>query len=444
MADLTDRMPPCNLEAEMSLLGATMQSDEVAELAARKLGADDFYDLAHRKVFAAVQSLKMAERPVDPVTVAEALCEKGELDAIGGAVYLAKLDDSVPTTAHAGSYLRIVLEKSALRKTITACQEIQQACYDQCDLGEVIGMLEPLPERLRLPTEKLYDRQASMDKAIAELEARGEAEKHLPTGLGTLDEPLGGGLLPGEMLVIGGYPGMGKTSLALWMMRENLRLGHTCLVLSYEMSESSLIHRMMGQATHIPGWKFRKGKKHILPEEWHALMEWCGQNLHIPWYIFDDGSLTAPSIPSQVYRYKPNLVFLDFLQLVPKERSARGAGHEQIEATIQTLLQMARRGNMGLVLLSQLSRPEGDSLPRPKMHQLKGSSAIEQAAHAIVFIHRELLSQATGEQQTLVSIAKNRSGEVLPWAPIYFDAQTMTFGKAETRLHDDTGDDDLF
>jgi replicative DNA helicase len=233
------------------------------------------------------------------------------------------------------------------------------------------------------------------------------------------------------MVVVGGFPGHGKTSLALWILGQNLALGHRCLFVSYEMREAALIHRLFSQQLGIPSSRLRGGNGELSQGEWRQITEFCNTSQELPLVIADNVSLRLSGIESLVESYQPQLVFVDYLQLIRGEGKKSQHRYEVVEDLMHGFAALAHRTGVAIVLLSQLRKPEGDSEPLPRLHLLKDSSSIEQAAHAVILV--QLTSDASELRQFSLTVVKNRSGRLLFWTPIYFDAPVFRFGTAETR-----------
>jgi len=429
-----DRVPPCNIEAEMSALGCILLHPETANMGLRILAPEDFYDAAHKLIFEAMLAVHEQGLETDPVVVANELERQGKLEAIGGPVYLAKLDDSVPTIQHAPQYYQIVLEKSARRKAIAAAHDLAAAAYDGVDLGEMIQAVQGIPDMLRLPTEDTYDQAGLLNRAISALERRDDEREHFVTTWKAADDALGGGLLRGELAVIAGWPTSGKTAWACQMLLQNVERGQRCTFVSYEMPDYALVHRLMSRDLEMPSGLFRRGFKAFSAQQWDELQTWCQNHLNAPFYILDNSRITLEEIPNLLRRYKSDIVFLDFLQRMPEPRKAGREQHQRIGYLVKELANLAKHEGRVVVLLSQLSRTdvksERQDLPRPRLDMLRGSGEIEQSANVVLFIHKRLEADEWHHEARL---AKSRDGQELPWERIRFQGEFYKLAEMEER-----------
>jgi replicative DNA helicase len=409
------------------VLASMLSSDNCLKRGIARLTAEDFVLPLHKEVFEEAKRQSVTGKPVDDVTVGLALkAQRDEVFAIGRALL------GVPEEATFDFYVDAMLSDK--------CKErVRQLCDSPfLEPEEVEAEFQTYKQAITRVAE--YDRAASLAGALDAIDRRMDEARHIPVGLTDVDECLGGGILPGELLVLGGYPGAGKTALAMWMMRTNLERGHTCLFLSYEMDEAALICRMMGQHLKIPVWKFRKGRNALDESEWAAMTRWCGEAMSVP-FVIVDAAIPAYDIRELAARHRPTLLIIDSLQYIPFGRS-RMKKHEAMEWLMPTLVDMAKSQEMAVVAISHLSKPSAEEPRTPGLHKLKDSSAIEQMAHAVVFIHQET---DDGRKRTLVGIAKNREGPTRGLCEVYFDGQTLSFGDmAKEKDWADEGDGDGF
>ena len=408
------------------VLGSMLTSRTCLKRGLARLTAEDFVLPLQKQIFEEAKRQYDTGKPVDDATVAMALPEYRE-EVLNIWLELR----GVPEEATFDFYIDAMLGDR--------CKErVKQLCD--------APFLEPEEVEAEFQAYKQavtrvegYDRAASLSKTLDLIERRVTQGKHMPMGLTDVDECLGGGILPGEVLVLGGYPGAGKTALAMWMMRTNLEKGHTCLFLSYEMDETALVCRMMGQHLKIPVWKFRKGRNALDESEWAAMTRWCGEAANVP-FVIVDAAIPAYDIRDLAARHKPDLLIIDSLQYIPFGRS-RMKKHEAVEWLMPTLVDVAKSQEMAVVAISHLSKPNAEEPKTPGLHKLKDSSAIEQMAHAVVFVHQET---DNGRKRTMVGIAKNREGPTRGLVEVYFDGQTLSFGdmaKERDRADEDHADD---
>ena len=266
MSEVRAAVPPNSLEAERSVLGAMLQDPRAVDKAMERLSEEDFYQPQHREIFRCMQALNQAHRPIDLVTMDAELSRRGSLEGVGGDAYLMELEQFVPTTANVQAYIGIVLEKSTLRNLIGATQTIQQECYNQ---------MNPLEDVLAHSEKAIFDivmRRGGGDtllpihdvllntyQQIEELSRLKGRVSGVPTGFTDLDQLLTG-LHPGELILIGARPSMGKTSFAMNIASyAGLVAGKTVAVFSLEMPREQITLRMLCSNARVDMQKVRQG-----------------------------------------------------------------------------------------------------------------------------------------------------------------------------------------
>ena len=295
------RVPPHNLQAEESLLGAMLLSRDAIAAAVEGCNADDFYKPAHGHIYDAITSLYGQGEPVDPVTVGDELRRAELLDAIGGTATLISLQANTPATANAGRYARIVEEHALLRRLIGVAGEIAEMGYSLPDdiattIDRAESMVFEVAERRVTDTLKpLHDLLADSLDRLEALYDRGDSITGVPTGYIDLDERLSG-LQPSSLVIIGARPSMGKTALALGMAAHATMEGQVpVLFFSLEMSHSELTQRLLCSEARVDSARIRNGR--LLESDWPKISHAIGRLGEAPLYIDDNPNLTVMESP---------------------------------------------------------------------------------------------------------------------------------------------------
>ncbi|HUS62486.1 MAG TPA: replicative DNA helicase [Acidimicrobiales bacterium] len=416
----THRVPPNNLEAEESLLGAMLLSREAVTAAVERVGADDFYKPAHGHVYEAITSLFSQGEPIDPVTVAEELRRAGLLDAIGGQATLVSLQAGTPATTSAGRYARIVEEHALLRRLIGAAGEIAEMGYAlpddvtaTLDLAET--MVFQLTERRSTDTTKALREllDGTLDRLDA-LYAKGASITGTPTGFTDLDDNLSG-LQDSALIIVGARPSIGKTAFALNIAANAaMKANVPTLIFSLEMGHQELAQRLLCAEAKIDAKKVRNGRLSDL--DWEKIHANLGPLAEAPIYIDDNPHLTVMDIRAKARRIKSRhglgLIIVDYIQLM----SGRGnAENRQVEVSEMSrgLKILARELQVPVVALSQLSRGlEARADKRPMLSDLRESGSLEQDADVVMFLYRDEVYNAESPDRGTaeVIVAKHRNG----------------------------------
>jgi replicative DNA helicase len=415
------RVPPHNLEAEESLLGAMLLSRDAIADAAQICSADDFYKPAHGHVFDAIYSLYGRGEPADPVTVADDLARQGLLEVIGGSETLIRLQVNTPATSNAARYARIVEEHALLRRLIGVAGEIAELGYsvpddvvDAVDRAEAL-MFDVAQRRVSDTLQPIRELlSASLDR-LEVLFERGESITGLPTGYHDLDERLAG-LQPSNLIVVGARPGAGKTSFALGMAAHAaMEAREPVLFFSLEMSHLEITQRLLCAEARVDATRMRNGR--LLESDWPKISHAIGRLGEAPIYIDDNPNTTVMEIRAKSRRLKSKLgslgmVVVDYMQLMSGRSNAENRQVEVSEMS-RGLKIMARELEVPVVALSQLSRNlETRADKRPILADLRESGSIEQDADVVMFLYRdELYNPDSPDRGTAeVIIAKHRSG----------------------------------
>ena len=416
-----DRPLPHNLDAERSVLGAVLLDNHTLNLAIEKLKGEDFFLDQHRRIYERMIRLGEAQQAIDLVTLSDDLARSGELEAAGGAAYLAALVDGVPRVSNVEHYARIVREKAILRNLIHAAGAIeQQALSGEEDADEVLDRAESLifqlaEERIRAGFIGVKDLVKESFSRLERIFTEGRRLTGLPTGYQQLDN-LTSGLQASELIILASRPSMGKTSLAL-NIAENvaLRAGEPVAILSLEMSREALLLRLLASQARIDAHKFRTG--HLGRDDWRKMAETLGRLAEAPVWIDDTGAASVVEMGAKARRLKKDkglsLVIVDYLQLI----TARGRfsnRNEEVSSISRGLKALAKELKVPVLVLSQLTRAPEREERRPQLADLRESGAIEQDADVVMFIHRPGFYKPDQPEEerakTELIIAKQRNG----------------------------------
>jgi replicative DNA helicase len=416
------RVPPHELDAEESLLGAMLLSRDAIAAAVECCRAEDFYKPAHAHIFAAVTALYTRGEPADPVTVADELRRAGLLEAVGDPSVLVSLQVNTPSTANASHYAKIVEEHSLLRGLVTVAGEIAELGYSVPeDVSEVIDRAESMV--FEVAQRRVVDTMSSLRDLLAQsldhlesLYERGETITGVPTGYSDLDERLAG-LQKSNLVVVGARPAMGKTSFALGIVAHAaVHARVPVLLFSLEMSHLELTQRLLCSEARVDATRMRNGR--LLEADWPKISEAIGRLGDAPIYIDDNPNVTVMDIRAKARRLKAReelgLVVVDYLQLMSGHQRSR-AENRQVEVSeiSRGLKVLARELDIPVVALSQLSRNlEMRQDKRPVLADLRESGSIEQDSDVVMFIYRdELYNPDSPDRGTAeILIAKHRNG----------------------------------
>lgn len=412
---------PFNMEAEQAVLGSVLSDAESVADAAEILQPSDFYFTANRFVFEAVMDLFNENKPIDFVTVSEQLKLLNRLDAAGGIDYLKKVSVSVPTSQHIKYYSNIIKEKSVLRALIKGATSISDMAY-----GEE-GSLSRLLERSEQVIFDISSSRESNDLVhisdILQLSYESMAKNAenqggitgVPTGFDELNKRTGG-FHGGELIIIAGRPGMGKSTFAVNIAEYvSITLGKTVAIFNLEMPKEQIVNRILCSQALVNNGRIRTGTMEM--EDWEKICDVADTIAKAPMYIDDTASITVSQIRAKCRRLKQTknleMVVIDYLQLM--QGSGRSDNRQQeISEISRSLKVLAKELDIPVVALSQLKREsESQKGKRPILSDLRESGAIEQDADMVMFLFRNYYYSKDPEEKDLAEciIAKNRSGE---------------------------------
>jgi len=438
------RVPPHNLEAEESLLGAMLLSrDAIAVASEIGITGDDFYKPAHGHVFDAIIGLYSSGSPVDAVTVADVLRRNELLDAIGGPALLVTLQAGTPATTSAGYYARIIEELSLLRRLIAVAGEISENAYTATgDVAYTIDRAESMVYEVaqRRVTDSMSKIETLLKDNLDRLEAlyeRGEEITGVPTGFTDLDEILAG-LQPSNLVVIGARPAMGKTAFSLGLASHAaIEARKPVLVFSLEMGQLEVSQRILCAEARVDSSRVRTGK--LTDADWGKISHAVGRIADAPIYIDDNANITVMDIRAKARRLRSQLgdlgmIIIDYVQLMTGRSNAENRQVEVSEIS-RNLKILARELETPVIALAQLNRGlEQRADKRPMLSDLRESGALEQDADIVMFLYRDEVynpeSQDRGTAEVIV--AKHRNGPVgkvrLAWLDHYTKFANMARG----------------
>jgi len=416
------RLPPQNLEAEQSVLGAILLDNTAMAKAMEIIIDEDFYRTAHRKVYQGMLELSDRGEVIDHITLTECLKARSELEAIGGATYLAELVQVVASAANVRYHCKIVREKALLRGLIHTSTEVITRGYEGTtavdellDFAErsVFSIAQGKLDRSFTPVNQII--KESLD-VVDRLSKRKERVTGVPTGYYDLDD-ITAGLQASDLIVIAGRPSMGKTSLALGMAQHAaLHAGAVVGIFSLEMSKPQLVLRMLSSEARVDSHALRTGR--LQKEDWWRLAEAAGRLEQAPIFIDDSGALTVQQMRGKARRLKAekglDLLIVDYLQLM-QGRSDAESRQQEISDISRSLKALAKELNVPVIALSQLSRAvENRKPPIPMLADLRESGAIEQDADVVMFIYREEVYEQNTERKGIADIlvSKHRNGPI--------------------------------
>ena len=421
MSEVQAAMMPNSPEAERSVLGAMLQDPNTVNKAVEDLTPEDFYLPQHKEIFSAMLELFRQQRPVDLVTVDEELSRRGTLDGIGGTAYLIDLRMYVPTTVNAHTYITLVSEKSTLRRLIEAAQGISRECYSQ--QYTVPQTLEHAEKAIfdivmkRGQGETLKPIREVLLTTFANIEELSRLQGKLPgvpTGFTKLDELLTG-MHPGELILIGARPSMGKTAFAINIATyAALASGSRVAVFSLEMPREQIALRMLCSQARVNMQSVRRGS--LAADDWMKLAAAINPLANAPIYIDDTAGLTPTQLRSRCQRlmmdHGLDLIVVDYLGLMHVDGRVENRQLEVSELS-RSLKAIALELKVPLIACAQLSRaPTNRQDKRPVLSDLRDSGSIEQDADVVMFLHREAYYGQESADQNLgeVNIAKQRNG----------------------------------
>lgn len=439
MPKTSPKLPPQNIEAEQSLLGALLIDKESVIKVAESLHPSHFYRTEqHGRIYQAILDLFEKRDQIDLVTVTEKLKSTDSLDIVGGSAYLATLVNTVPTAAHIESYAKIIREHALRRNLITSATKLVESAYDETiPLETVLDDAEQAAFQLSQQNVKrdfvpLKDLLTVSFERLDELQKNSGKLRGVPSGFKDLDAKTAG-FQDSNLIIFAARPGTGKTSFVLNLAQYvTVKLNIPIGIFSLEMSQEELVDRIIVGQADIDAWKLKTGRldENDLDRMSHAY----GELAEAPLYIDDTPGLSLAEIRTKARRLQMEhglrMLIIDYLQLI------HGRGQEnrvqEVSEISQGLKNLARELKIPIIALSQLSRAvESRGTRRPQLSDLRESGAIEQDADIVMFLYRE---DAENLKDMTIDIAKHRNGSVGEIKLIFIPERMKFYGMEKHRI----------
>ncbi len=434
------RIPPQDLTAEKSLLGAILLSDASFPDVLETVKYKDFYEERHGKIFHAMTRLYQHHSPIDLLTVTAELKKSKELRSIGGAAYITELTNFVPTANHAKAYAKLVANTAVRRRLITVGTAIAESSYEEGkDITELLGDAEK--ELYNVSDQTVKSDYSSLEALLPDALERMEqlrnnkgALRGLKTGFRDLDKKTAG-FQKGDLIIIGARPAMGKTTLA-----ENLAYnvasinGRGVLFFSMEMAKNEIVDRMISDISGVDNWKIRTGN--FSEDEYGRIVDALEEMDSVPLYLDDSSTMNILQLRNKARRaahdHDIGMIIVDYLQLLQGTERYAGQRVQEVTEISRGLKQLARELEIPVVALAQLSRKTTDrDDPRPVLSDLRESGSIEQDADLVMFLHRVdyYHMNEPGYEETHITeliIGKHRHGPIGK-VELYFHPELLRF-----------------
>ncbi|MDO4871924.1 MAG: replicative DNA helicase [bacterium] len=430
------KVPPQNIDAEKSLLGAILIDEEVLVDVAEIVKPMDFYDKRHSMIYGGIIRLFEKHSPVDLLTLTDELKKKNELDSIGGASYLSELTNYVPTAAHAKSYAEIVSQAAVRRRLIKASSDISELAFnEELTVPQLLGQSES--EIFNVSDSSLSNDLISIEDILDEsferlddlFKNKGQL-RGIRTGYRDLDN-ITAGLQRSNLIILAARPAMGKTTLVTNLAYNIATIEKKpVLFFSLEMSKEQLVDRMLADAAGVDSWNIQTGN--LSEEDFAKLSDAMGEMAEAPIYIDDTPGITALELRTKARRLahegELGLIVIDYLQLL-EPTTKTGNRVQEVSEISRALKLIARELNVPVIALSQLSRQvESRDDKRPQLADLRESGSIEQDADIVMFIYREAYYNPETERENITDLilAKHRHGAT-GTVELYFHPERLRF-----------------
>lgn len=446
--ELPEKIPPQSIDAEQSLLGGLMLDKEAIIKVADFLVPRDFYKGVHQEIYSAMLDLFEKNEPIDLLSLAGRLKDKGKLEEIGGNAYLTELINTVPTATHVLNYAKIVQHKRILRDLIDASHDIGLMGFNEDqDIDELLDKAESkifsIAQKSMTQTfvavkdtlEEAFDRVDMLSKHGGEI-------RGLPTGFADLDNVLAG-FQKSDLIILAARPSIGKSALAVDIAR-NIAIHKKIPVgiFSLEMSRDQVVDRLLAAQANVDLWRLRTGRlsSEGPDNDFARIQQAMGVLSETPIYINDTAGTNILQMRALARRLQADkglgLIVVDYLQLM-EPRNSMASTVQQVTEISRSLKGLARELNIPVLALSQLSRSvEFRTPPKPRLADLRESGSLEQDADVVLFIYREKeMGETTPSNETEIIIAKHRNG---PTGSInlYFDSQKVSYRNLEKNFQE--------
>ena len=420
MSEMIDRVPPHNNEAEQSVIGAIFLEPLALITAAEVLVPEDFYRMAHQKIFNTMLVLSDKGQAIDVVTVTEELSAKKELEDVGGISYLTEIANSVPTAANIVHYSNIVEEKALLRRLIRVATTIVEDGYTREDEVEALlseaekNMMEVSNRKNAGDFKHIKDVLVETYDNIELLHTQTGDVTGISSGFTDLDK-ITAGFQRNDLIIVAARPSVGKTAFALNVAQNAATSGENVAIFSLEMGADQLVMRMLCAEGNIDAQVMRTGA--LEAEDWRKLTMAMGSLSNTGIYIDDSSGIRVNEIRSKCRRLKQehglDMVIIDYMQLISGSGKPGENREQEVSDISRSLKGLARELEIPVIALSQLSRGvEQREDKRPMLSDLRESGSIEQDADIVSFLYREDYYDKETENENMIEIiiAKQRNG----------------------------------
>jgi replicative DNA helicase len=431
------KVPPQNVDAEMSLLGAVLIDEETLADISEHVTPKDFYDKRHALIYDGMISLYEKHKPVDLLTLTDQLKKKNTLEDVGGSAYLTELTNYVPTAAHAEAYAELVAQKAVRRRLIKSSAEIAEMSYDEEQTTQEL-LAKAEAELFSVSDQSTKQDLVSLESILTESFDRMEelhrnkgALRGVRTGYRDLDN-MTAGLQRSDLIILAARPAMGKTTLVTNLAYNVATIAkQPVLFFSLEMSKEQLVDRMLADASGVDAWNIRTGN--LSDEDFSKLSEAMGEMAEAPIFIDDTPGVSVLEMRTKARRIAHEqplgLIIIDYLQLMQGSGKNDGNRVQEVSEISRGLKLIARELNVPVIALSQLSRSVETRSPQiPQLADLRESGSIEQDADIVMFIYREAYYNPETERENITDliIAKHRNGPVGK-VELYFHPERLRF-----------------
>ncbi len=440
------KVPPQNLDAEKSLLGAVLIDEETLADISEHVTPKDFYDKRHATIFDGMMRLYEHHKPVDLLTLTDELKKKDDLDTIGGSSYLTELTNYVPTSAHAEAYAQLVAQKAVRRRLIKASSEISEMGFDEdTTTQELLEKAEA--ELFSVSDQSLKQDVVSLESILTESFDRMEelhrnkgALRGVRTGWRDLDN-MTAGLQRSDLIILAARPAMGKSTLVANLAYNVATIAkQSVLFFSLEMSKEQLVDRMLADASGVDAWNIRTGN--LSDDDFSKLSEAMGEMAEAPIFFDDTPGLSVLEMRTKARRVAHEsplgLIIVDYLQLMSASGRSDGNRVQEVSEISRGLKLIARELNVPVIALSQLSRSVESRSPQiPQLSDLRESGSIEQDADIVMFLYREDYYNPETDREHIADliVAKHRNGPTGK-IELFFSPERLKFMSLDKRHGD--------
>lgn len=433
------KIPPQDVPAEQALLGAIMLKPESLNEVIDLIAPESFYGIKHRIIYKAMIALFEKNDPIDIVSLSSHLKADKKLDQAGGSSYLSELTNAVPTASNIKYYAELVSKKAALRKLIESADNILELGYNESEtLDSTLDQAEKIIFGLTNFTKKTFiSIKDTLNEAWDRFDRLHKSKggmRGVPTGFRDLDNMLSG-LQNSDLIIIAARPSMGKTSLALDIIRHvACRENIATAIFSLEMSTQQLVDRILAAESRVNSWNLRTGRISA-DDEFSRIRDALDSLSKAPIFINDEPSNNITKMKAVARRLKSEhnlgLIVVDYLQLMAPQRNSDSMVQMVTEIS-RSLKGLARELDVPVIALSQLSRAVEQRGGKPRLSDLRDSGSIEQDADVVMFIHREDKYDDNSERKNIaeIMIEKHRNGPIGK-IDLYFDEKRVSFNTIE-------------